>query len=502
MNSRMMLLFIILSLLSSSLSFKLIRRNERRFGLSLSMQEFKTSEEYVAALEKVATLPKGFSVGISKIKFEPFEVANKILPMTLTLILLDEPTDSFAAAFTSNKFPGGPVRVGKDRIKNSKQLQGVIINNKISNVCPGGLGDYGYSDSDSICAKVAESFKLQSKDSVFPSSTGIIGWRLPLKDMQAAIPDIPLQKESMMPAANGIMTTDRYPKLRSFKSPSGWTVVGVAKGAGMIGKRMVFVIASKVYITIISYLTSPEPNMATMLSYIVTDLDISRAELEATLKETVSKTYNCISVDGDQSTSDTVLVMSSKQVKGSSDDIKLFKEKLKDICLGLSEDIVRNGEGCQHVMKITINGVEDKVVARNVGKSIVNSNLVKCAIAGSDPNVGRIVGAIGSYLGTLSDQSLASEMANGMSLKMGGYEIFSNGKFQLDPKTEKLLSDYMLDCQQYPDDFPNHERKFPPHQKCVEIEINFQSEKSTESVLVIGGDLTKEYVEVNADYRS
>ena len=319
--------------------------------------------------------------------FQPAEVQNKVLPMNLTLIVVDEPTDSFAAAFTSNKFPGGPVLVGKKRIAESNFLQAVVINNKISNVCPGGgVSDGGFSDSQSICDSVAATLNLPSADLVFPSSTGIIGWRLPIQAMKDAMPDVArnLQRQSILPAAKGITTTDRYPKIRSASGTiSGtvtkWSIVGIAKGAGMI-----------------------EPNMATMLCYILTDLDIPRPRLQQLLSETVKVSFNCISVDGDQSTSDTVLLLSSRKVPSTPEAESAFAAALNSVCTQLAEDIVRNGEGTQHVVKVRVTGAPSDSVARGVGKSIVNSNLVKCAISGCDPNVGRIVGAIGSYLGTLS----------------------------------------------------------------------------------------------------
>jgi glutamate N-acetyltransferase/amino-acid N-acetyltransferase len=121
--------------------------------------------------------------------FSPMEV-NKQLPMNLTIIKLDQPTESFAAMFTSNKFPGGPVLVGKERMQKSKQLQAVVINNKISNVCPGGVDDRGAGDSEVVCQAVADSLQLQSKDLVFPSSTGIIGWRLPVQAIKDAVVSI------------------------------------------------------------------------------------------------------------------------------------------------------------------------------------------------------------------------------------------------------------------------------------------------------------------------
>jgi glutamate N-acetyltransferase/amino-acid N-acetyltransferase len=239
--------------------------------------------------------------------------------------------------------------------------------------------------------------------------------------------------------------------------------------------------------------------MATMLCYVLTDLDIPKAALEVALKQAVTNTFNTISVDGDQSTSDTVLAVSSQKVayKASEDEAE-FAKALKQVCLGLSEDIVRNGEGTQHVVKITTTGAPTDIFARDVGRFVINSNLVKCAIAGCDPNVGRIVGAIGSYLGTLPG---GASLAQGLSVTLGGIDIFKNGAFQLDPTKEKILSDYMLDAQLFPTELPEKERRYPPHSKTVDITVAMAT-GGTGTAIVIGSDLTKEYVEENADYRS
>jgi glutamate N-acetyltransferase / amino-acid N-acetyltransferase len=149
--------------------------------------KFTSVTEYINHLKTISALPKGFSVGTTRFMFRPAEV-DKMLPMNLTIIKLDEPTSSFAAMFTSNQFPGGPVLVGKDRLANSEFLQAVVVNNKISNVCPGsGVTDRGIGDSEQVCQYVADALELKSKDFVFPSSTGIIGWRLPVGAMKVAI---------------------------------------------------------------------------------------------------------------------------------------------------------------------------------------------------------------------------------------------------------------------------------------------------------------------------
>lgn len=238
--------------------------------------------------------------------------------------------------------------------------------------------------------------------------------------------------------------------------------------------------------------------MATMLSYIVTDLDLSREVLTRSLQKAVRSSFNTITVDGDQSTSDTVLVLSSRKVPCTASDEKEFEQAIAEVCRDLAEDIVRNGEGTQHVMKISVTGAPSDMFARDLGRFVANSNLVKCAIAGCDPNVGRIVGAIGSYLGAVEGGSLLTQ---GLSVTLGGIDIFKNGAFQLDPAKEKLLSDYLYDAQLFASSVPEHDRNYPPHFKCVDITITLGSNGSG-ACTVLGSDLTKEYVEVNADYRS
>ena len=440
---------------------------------------FHDQNEYLNSLKAVSQLPEGFMVGATRFSFRPFEV-DKTLVMNLTIIKTDEPTDAFAAMFTSNTFCGGPIHVGRDRMRNSKELQAIVVNNKISNVCPGGCNDFGVGDSETICEKVSQQFGLLSKNLVIPSSTGIIGWRLPVGAISEAVPLAAdkMQSLSILPAAIGITTTDRYPKV-SRAAPEGrkWSIAGIAKGAGMI-----------------------EPNMATMLAYFLTDLDLPRETLQRILRNAVNKSFNTITVDGDQSTSDTVLVLSSKKVPCEAGDEELFEEEFTKVCRELAEDIVRNGEGTQHVIKVEVSGAPTDLIARDVGRAVVNSNLVKCAVSGCDPNVGRLIGAVGDYLGKI-DSEKAKKMTETMTLKLGGITIFENNAMLLDPQKEQILSDYMYDSMLYPNEVPEHERNYPTHFKTVDIAINFGNTWGGSST-VIGSDLTKEYVEVNADYRS
>ncbi|KAJ1401660.1 ArgJ-like domain-containing protein [Ochromonadaceae sp. CCMP2298] len=147
-----------------------------------SEETYASQQEYLTAVKQRTVLPSGFSVGTARFTFSPKEVSDKTLPMNMTVILLDEPTPSYAAMFTSNQFPGAPVLVGRDLVSRGQALQAIVVNNKISNVCPGGLADGGRADCEAVCVGVEGTFGLE-KGMVFPSSTGIIGWRLPVDTM-------------------------------------------------------------------------------------------------------------------------------------------------------------------------------------------------------------------------------------------------------------------------------------------------------------------------------
>lgn len=439
------------------------------------LPEFGFVTEYLDYIENVSELPKGFATGSadgSFISAEAPDLGN--LKVRCTVIHLTEgPTDSWVACFTSNKLPGAPIKVGRRRLMEGGQIQALVINNKVSNVCSGGDGE---ADAEIVCAAVANTLNLESSSLVLPSSTGVIGWRLPAKELaNDVVPNAVqnLQTESVLNAAESIMTTDRFPKVRSAILSNGSRIVGIAKGAGMI-----------------------EPNMATMLSYILTDATVSKDKLQSMVSSVVDDTFNCLSVDGDESTSDTVVCLASNQVPADTGDDE-FRKALLHVSKGLAADIVRNGEGTSHVMRVQIcNFPGTKKQGRSLGRHIVNSPLFKCAVSGNDPNTGRLAGAIGSYMGKCMPDSDTSQML----LALGGRCIFSEGKFVLEgDAVEKELSKHMQ-LAEYGDN-----TNFPPHQRFVEIFVDFgikASKYSTDDVVVLGSDLTKEYVAINADYRS
>ena len=431
---------------------------------------FSSRDEHRAWLATQSALPRGFRVGTTRFDFMPKE-APKPAKMTLTLIALDRPTPDFAAMFTKNAFPGAPVIVGRRRLA-EPVLGAILINNKISNVCaPGGV-----ETSERVCVETAKLLGLPAT-AVLPSSTGVIGWGLPADDIVSHLPlaAAALAAGSVLPAAEGIVTTDLYPKVRGATVGAG-RIVGIAKGAGMI-----------------------EPNMATMLVYVLTDLAVPRDTLRAVLKRAVDTSFNLISVDSDTSTSDTVALVSSSLVP--CDDLAAFESALTQVCRDLAEDVVRNGEGVRHVIRVQVKNASTPSLASALGKAIINAPLFKCAVAGNDPNVGRLIQAIGKHVGAHAPDTDLSKLR----ASIGGIEIFANGAFRLNPEKETALLAHLKNAELYTsqptaDGLFTAPVDYPVHERCVMIEVDLGSGEA--AATVFGGDLTHEYVSENADYRS
>lgn len=432
---------------------------------------FDSTAAHRAWLASEGALPAGFRVGTATFAFTPVEV-EMAAKMTLTLIACDEPTPDFAAVFTRNAFPGAPVLVGRRRLE-EERLGAIVVNNKISNVCAPG----GETAAEQVCAAVGRALGIRPQE-VLPSSTGVIGWQLPVDAMLAAAPQAAanLQGTSFLPAAEGIMTTDLYPKVRRV-AVGGGSIVGIAKGAGMI-----------------------EPDMATMLVYLLTDLQVPRQRLRELLAEAVAPSFNAISVDSDQSTSDTVVLVSSGKVP--CDDEAAFAAALKQLCLDLAEDVVRNGEGVKHVIRCTVKGAPDTAIAKSTAKAVINSPLLKSAVCGNDPNVGRLVMAVGKHLGVVRPGLDLS----GCTMAIGDTVVYADGAFRLDPAVEEELQAQFKEAELYQSQAPNADGFFsppvdyPPHERSVEITVDLGCGAAV--FTAVGCDLTHEYVSENADYRS
>jgi glutamate N-acetyltransferase/amino-acid N-acetyltransferase len=431
---------------------------------------FTSRAAHRAWLATQSALPAGFRVGTTRLEFIPAEVPRPAR-MTLTLIALDRPTPDFAAVFTRNAVPGAPVVVGRQRL-GEPTLGAVLINNKVSNV---GAPD-GVVSAERLCAAVGAPLGLDARQ-VLPGSTGVIGWRLPLAEMVQAVPAVvgALAPGSVLPAAEGILTTDLYPKVRRAVVGAG-SVVGIAKGAGMI-----------------------EPNMATMLVYLLTDLAVPREALRGALRRAVNRSFNLITIDSDTSTSDTVLALASGV--HPCPDVGAFEAALTTVCQDLAEDLVRNGEGVHHVIHAAVRGCPNEIVARGVAKAVLNSPLVKCAICGNDPNVGRIVMAIGKYLGAHHPGLDLSALR----VWLGGQIIYELGALRLDPFKEAAMVEHLRATELYISAPPDGTTfrppvDYPPHEHPVELAIDLGLGPCDASAL--GADLSHEYISENADYRS
>ena len=432
---------------------------------------FDDRASHRAWLEGQAPLPAGFRAGTASLEFVPVEVP-KPARMNLTVLALDRPTAAFAAKFTRNAFPGAPVLVGRRRLA-APALGALVVNNKVSNVCaPGGV-----EAAERICAEAGKLLGLAA-DQVLPCSTGVIGWRLPVDAMVEALPRAvaALQPASALPAADAIRTTDLYAKVRRAEVGAG-SIVGIAKGAGMI-----------------------EPDLATMLVFLLTDLDVGRDALRDALDEAVEGSFQDISVDTDTSTSDTVALVASGR-RGPV-DAAAFRAALRRVCRDLAEDVVRNGEGVHHVLRVHVSGAPDVRVARGVGKSVVNSPLLKCAVNGNDPNVGRLLCAVGKFVGR---EGIAIDPAR-VRIRMAGEVLLEGGVMHLDPEKEERLVAHMKGAELYAS-APAADgltfkppRDWPAHERSVELEIDLGAGRA--SCEVLGADLTHEYVTENADYRS
>jgi glutamate N-acetyltransferase/amino-acid N-acetyltransferase len=303
-----------------------------------------------------------------------------------------------AGLFTRNNFPAAPVIVGREHLR-AGRLQAVVVNSRNANAA---TGDEGIAHARRMARALGEALGI-APELVLPSSTGIIGAPLPIDKIEAACRRAP-QGLAPEPAAierfaRAIMTTDRRPKAISLRVGAA-TLTGVAKGAGMI-----------------------EPNVATMLAFLVTDADLSAAALRSALAAAAERSFNRISIDGDTSTNDTVLVMASGLAGPVS--ASAFEGALLEVSRYLAREIVRDGEGATKLIELTVSGARSAEQALAIAKSIINSPLVKTAIHGADPNWGRFIMAIGKvFAHPVPLQGLSihfGEAADGLAISAGGH---------------------------------------------------------------------------------
>lgn len=352
----------------------MLRVAKRFYG---SMEIPKSKLKYIP---KSGTYPKGFQVG---------SVASNVkkngLP-DLALVYSSKPCNA-AGVFTTNKFKAAPVLVDREnlQLKDNQDFHSILINSGCANAVTGEGGLNDAKDIIKYTDKALNGGKTFDVSKTLTMSTGVIGQRLQVDKIKAGIDDIVgkigSDHEHWLNCAKGIMTTDTFPKLisRSFEHNGvQYSISGLVKGAGMIC-----------------------PNMATLLGLIITDAPIEAKTLDKLLKASVDKSFNCISVDGDMSTNDTILSLANGQSGGevitekSGEIFQIFEKNFKEIAIELAKLVVRDGEGATKFITINVKNAKDDAEAKKAANSISNSALVKTAMFGKDANWGRILCAIG-----------------------------------------------------------------------------------------------------------
>jgi glutamate N-acetyltransferase / amino-acid N-acetyltransferase len=295
-----------------------------------------------------------------------------------------------AAIFTRNRFPGAPIIVGRETMRGGV-LRAIVVNSRVSNVA---TGEEGVVRARRMAAAAAAEVGTTA-DRVLASSTGVIGVPLPidrietgLKGMSADLVDDPLT------GAEGIMTTDTYPKAIS-TSVGAATLTIVAKGSGMIA-----------------------PDMATMLAYIFTDARLDARDLDRRLRDAAAVSFNMLSVDTDMSTSDTCAAMANGQAGGVEDDA--FDQALEAACIRMTELLARDGEGATKLIRVTVRRAATTADARVLARCVVDSPLIKTMVHGADPNVGRILMAVGKCLAVEFRPEKVAASINGIPVVAGG----------------------------------------------------------------------------------
>lgn len=373
----------------------------------------------------------------------------------LALIVADKLCDS-AAVYTTNKVKGAPILVTQAHLQNGK-VQAIICNSGNANTCNAD----GEKKAAKMCALAANALKISPEDMIV-ASTGVIGLILPIEPIEAGIPEL-VKKLSInggSAAEDAIMTTDTRKKevAVSFElCGKTCTIGGIAKGSGMI-----------------------KPNMATMLSFITTDADISAEMLHKALYNSTVKTYNMVSVDGDTSTNDMVSVMASglagnSRIETEGEDFNTFCEALNMANTALSREIARDGEGATKLLECIVGQAPDVKTARVVALSVVSSNLLKAAMFGSDANWGRVLCAVGYAPCDIDINKVDVKFES----EGGVLPVCKNGagiEFSEEKAREVLVRDEII----------------------IRISLNSGIETAT----AWGCDLTYDYVKINGDYRT
>jgi len=358
-----------------------------------------------------------------------------------------------SGVFTRNCFKAAPVLLDKIRLK-SGIAQAVLINSGNANAA---TGQIGYQDAIAIAGSLANKLNIDN-ELILVASTGVIGRKLPVKKITFGMKNLVegLHSNGLPAAAEAIMTTDKFPKIAYRKRVIGSkeiTVCGIAKGAGMI-----------------------EPHMATMLAFIITDAYVNYNLMKAVFREAVDKTFNAITVDGCTSTNDTAIILANgvagnKEINETSRGFSPFKGMLLNVMSDLSQAMVRDGEGATKVIEIVINGAKSLRDAKKIAYAIANSNLVKTAFYGCDPNWGRIISAAGS--------AGVRFKADDVKLHLEEIPVFANG------------------CG-----ICGNERKLSQIMSREQIKLSLKLGMGNKFYRLYASDLSFEYIKINAHYHT
>lgn len=384
----------------------------------------------------------GISAGIKEGKERDLALFYSVTPATV------------AGVFTTNRVKAAPVLIDRLRIKKGR-CQAIIANSGIANAC---TGKRGMRDGRAMVDATAQALQIP-RELALVSSTGVIGKPLPINKILSRIPNLVdnLSSHGLLDAVEAIMTTDRFPKVKMEKCSIGnreIRICGVAKGAGMI-----------------------MPHMATMLCFVMTNAAIERASLQKALSEAQELTFNRITVDGDTSTNDTVLVLANGLAKNrlislKSPDYPRFKDLLTAVLHELAKMIIRDGEGATKLIEVRVEGARSEVHAKKVALTVANSNLVKTAFFGGDANWGRIAAAIGRS-GVPINPNTFDILLNHVPVALGGLE--TDGALQ--EKAGQVLQG-----------------------DTVEVTIRLHQGNAQTSIYTC--DFSTDYVKINAHYRS
>jgi glutamate N-acetyltransferase/amino-acid N-acetyltransferase len=366
----------------------------------------------------------------------------------LALIVSERPA-SAAAVFTTSRFPGAPVVVSRSHIR-SGVARGAIVNSGVSNVANGARG---IADAREMAALLAHEIGARPRE-VQVASTGVIGRKLPMEKLRAGVPRgvAALSPRGFESAATAILTTDNVPKLVHTRA-RGFALAGLAKGAGMI-----------------------MPRMATMLAFIVTDLAVEPAFLRTALRDAIGPTFNGLTIDGETSTSDTVLVLANgaagnRPVSAGSARGKEFARALLELSRELCYRLARDGEGVTKLATVDVRGARSDADADRVARSVANSALFKTALFGGDPNWGRIVQAIGAAGVRLTPARV--------DVRIGGVQMLRGGE---------------------PTGGATGLRRAERAMKKKEVAVEISVGKGPGRARMLTTDFSYEYIRVNAEY--